>query len=79
MIINCSGFDSPLFDLLADSKLIISNLGSYSICPNPRNITDDDLVKLKERGNLISLSLDDFYLSKSYFQISRGRVQLRFP
>ena len=68
MIINCSGFDSPLFDLLADSKLIISNLGSYSICPNPRNITDDDLVKLKERGNLISLSLDDFYLSKSYFQ-----------
>jgi len=68
MIINCSGFDSPLVDLLADSKLIISNLGSYSICPNPRNITDDDLVKLKERGNLISLSLDDFYLSKSYFQ-----------
>ena len=68
MIINCSGFDDHLFDLLANSKLIISNIGSYSICPNPRNISDDDLVELKERGNLISLSLDDFYLSKNYFQ-----------
>ena len=68
MIINCSGFDEALFDSLINSKLILSDIGSYSICPNPRNISDNDLVKVKERANLISLSLDDFFLSKNYFE-----------
>ncbi|MBS96953.1 MAG: hypothetical protein FI695_02795 [SAR202 cluster bacterium] len=68
MIINCNGFDKSLFDLLIDSKLIISNIGSYSICPNPGNIPDSDLIKVKERGNIVSLSLDDFYISKHYFE-----------
>ena len=67
MIINCSGFDHGLFDLSINSNLILSNIGCYSICPNPRNISDNSLEKVKERNNLISLSLDDFFLSKTYF------------
>ena len=67
MIINCNGFDKKNFEMLPNSKVIISNVGSYSICPHPNNITDSDLLEIKKRGNLLSLSLNDFCISRSYF------------
>ena len=70
MIINCSGFDHGLFDLSINSKLILSNIGCYSICPNPRNISDNSLEKVKTA--LIALN----YIFKEGFRYQKSGIIL---
>lgn len=58
--------DKSFYDVVELSKtpVIASHSNARTICDNPRNMTDDMLLKLKENGGVIQLCLLSDYVKK---------------
>ena len=56
--------DSSFYQALRTSKVpvLASHSNARSVCDNPRNLTDDMIVKLAERGGVIQVCLLSSYV-----------------
>ena len=62
--------DQAFYDLLPIAKkpFIASHSNSRTICPNTRNLTDDMIRKIADRGGLIGLTFGSAFLSPESFE-----------
>ncbi|MBW1999406.1 MAG: membrane dipeptidase [Deltaproteobacteria bacterium] len=66
--------DRAFHDILlaAEKPMIASHSNCRSVCPNPRNLTDDMIRLLADRGGVMGINLGSGFVSPEFFQKEQG-------
>ena len=68
IIVDVSHLNDPCFDdVLAHSTrpFVASHSNSRTVCPAPRNLTDDQFRAIRDRGGLVGLNFADIFITQA--------------